>query len=317
MPQTLQDFVHNLMNDAGARSAFNTDPEGALGAAGLGDVSALDVQEVMPLVLDYTSADGLGGLLGNDATGGFGLDPVEQLQNLTEQFGGVTEFGGSVESNAVPAGLAAITEDLTGRIGTDMLGSDPFGSIDSITGVGTNGPVDPITTVTGAIGDVTGIGTNGPVQVTDVIDDVTGIGTNGPVQVNDIVDDVMTHVGDVTGIGTNGPVDLTENLTDNIDDVMTHVGDVTGIGTNGPVQITDVVDDVTGIGTNGPVDPVTTVTDVLQDNVQGNPITTTVSDLEHVVSNVGVGQISDVNDVIGDINIGGVANGNDLGGLGE
>src|SRR3954471_21564706 len=52
---TLQDFVLNLIYDPGARSAFELDPHGTLEAAGLGDVTAADVQDVLPLVLDYAT----------------------------------------------------------------------------------------------------------------------------------------------------------------------------------------------------------------------------------------------------------------------
>jgi hypothetical protein len=50
---TLHDFVLNLLCDPAARSTFELDPEGALQDAGLGDITAADVQEVIPLVLDY------------------------------------------------------------------------------------------------------------------------------------------------------------------------------------------------------------------------------------------------------------------------
>ncbi|PWU56369.1 hypothetical protein DLJ47_06365, partial [Micromonospora sp. S4605] len=56
---SLQDFVLNLLADAGARSAFDLDPEGALRAAGLNDITAADVQDVVPLVVDYAPVHGL------------------------------------------------------------------------------------------------------------------------------------------------------------------------------------------------------------------------------------------------------------------
>ncbi len=58
--QTLHDFTLNLLNDPTALAAFGTDPQQALAAAGLGDVSAADVHEVIPLVLDYVPVDSLG-----------------------------------------------------------------------------------------------------------------------------------------------------------------------------------------------------------------------------------------------------------------
>ena len=50
---TLQDFVLNLIYDPIARSAFQLDPEGVLQDAGLDDVTAADVQEVIPFVVDH------------------------------------------------------------------------------------------------------------------------------------------------------------------------------------------------------------------------------------------------------------------------
>jgi hypothetical protein len=50
---TLQDFVVKLLTDPGARSAFELDPQGVLADAGLGDLTAADVREVVPLLADY------------------------------------------------------------------------------------------------------------------------------------------------------------------------------------------------------------------------------------------------------------------------
>ncbi|WP_370942468.1 IniB N-terminal domain-containing protein [Amycolatopsis sp. cg5] len=55
-PTTLHDFVYNLLTDDVARSAFGADPSAALAGAGLHDVTPQDVQEVVPLVLDYAPA---------------------------------------------------------------------------------------------------------------------------------------------------------------------------------------------------------------------------------------------------------------------
>ncbi|WP_134046110.1 IniB N-terminal domain-containing protein [Amycolatopsis arida] len=52
-PQTLHEFVLALLTEPAARSAFADDPVAALDAAGLSDVTAQDVQEVVPLVLDH------------------------------------------------------------------------------------------------------------------------------------------------------------------------------------------------------------------------------------------------------------------------
>lgn len=87
---TLQDFVLNLIYDPAARSAFQVDPESALYAAGLGDITAADVQQVIPLVVDSAPVTGLHGLTGVDdlTTGVASLDvagAVSQLQAVTSQ----------------------------------------------------------------------------------------------------------------------------------------------------------------------------------------------------------------------------------------
>src|SRR3954462_11101251 len=62
---TLHEFVLGLLSDPTALADFQNDAEGALGAAGLGDISALDVQEVLPLGLDYMTAGSLPALHGS------------------------------------------------------------------------------------------------------------------------------------------------------------------------------------------------------------------------------------------------------------
>ncbi|NKE59451.1 hypothetical protein FXN61_22635 [Lentzea sp. PSKA42] len=59
-PSTLHDFVLNLLSDPSLKAAFAADAQGTLEQAGLADITAVDVQEVIPLVLDLVPAvDGL------------------------------------------------------------------------------------------------------------------------------------------------------------------------------------------------------------------------------------------------------------------
>ncbi|AXB47708.1 IniB N-terminal domain-containing protein [Amycolatopsis albispora] len=84
--QTLHDFVLNLLTDDAARSAFGADPAAALSGAGLQDITAQDVQEVVPLVLDYAP----GGLTPESLGSGLptgdlaGTDAIGQLQALAQ-----------------------------------------------------------------------------------------------------------------------------------------------------------------------------------------------------------------------------------------
>ncbi len=103
--QTLHDFVLNLLTDPQALSAFDLDPEGALGNAGLSDISAADVHEIVPLVMDYTPmqmplAGGLGSSLGGLSTGALEqgqASAIAQLQHVTQALGGQFSSAGSAD----------------------------------------------------------------------------------------------------------------------------------------------------------------------------------------------------------------------------
>jgi hypothetical protein len=135
---TLQDFVLNLIYDPSARTAFELDPESALHAAGLGDITAADVQQVIPLVVDSAPVTGLQGLAGADdlTTGVANLDvagAVSQLQSITSQValapaGVVGEFNNTLGS--VNAAVIGVTGDNV------LSGSVLSGNTLSVTGLG-------------------------------------------------------------------------------------------------------------------------------------------------------------------------------------
>ncbi|GAA4529490.1 IniB N-terminal domain-containing protein [Amycolatopsis samaneae] len=117
--QTLHDFTLNLLSNPAALQAFGTDPQQALAAAGLDDVSAADVHEVIPLVLDYVPVDNPGGLGGVPQFGDLteradvpqeGLQgAIAQLQALTAGLGlpAAPELPGT-ELPGVPAGVPSV-----------------------------------------------------------------------------------------------------------------------------------------------------------------------------------------------------------------
>lgn len=142
--QTLHDFVLNLLTDPDARSAFDLDPEGALQAAGLTDVTAADVQDVVPLVVDYATGAGLAPLapvagqvgldpLANDATDVVGqLQAVPQQISVNSSHSGIDASAGALGAIAVdPAGFYAGAVVLPG-IG---LGVGPNGLVTDLTGM--------------------------------------------------------------------------------------------------------------------------------------------------------------------------------------
>ena len=150
---TLQDFVLNLIYDPGARSAFEIDPHGTLEAAGLGDVTAADVQDVLPLVLDYAPLSNVPALdslaqVDDLTTGVANLDvagAVAHLQTITAQIGGT---GSHLTGDLNIAAATTVTADhlvsgvlgggsLTGGSGltSSLLGHAGLGS----TGLGSTG----------------------------------------------------------------------------------------------------------------------------------------------------------------------------------
>ncbi|GFJ91484.1 IniB N-terminal domain-containing protein [Phytohabitans rumicis] len=124
--QTLHDFVLNLLTNSEARSAFELDPEGTLNAAGLGDITAADVQDVVPLVVDYAPVQGIANLapVGDLGLGGLGsLDTatsaIGQLQTVTNQLALGAQ---STTADVNFAGAAAITVDAGGfAVGTTSI----------------------------------------------------------------------------------------------------------------------------------------------------------------------------------------------------
>jgi hypothetical protein len=107
---TLHDFVLDLLTDQQARAAFASDPAAALQHAGLSDISAQDVQDVVPLVLDSASvapADGLPAFpTGELASGPAGA--IQQLQFVAEQLpvSDAPHLTGGLASASGPEGFA-------------------------------------------------------------------------------------------------------------------------------------------------------------------------------------------------------------------
>jgi hypothetical protein len=53
---TLHHFVCRLLHDPQAKAAYDADPDRVLREAGLGELGASDVEDVIPLVLDFAPA---------------------------------------------------------------------------------------------------------------------------------------------------------------------------------------------------------------------------------------------------------------------
>jgi hypothetical protein len=142
---TLHDFVLNLLCDATARSAFELDPEGALQAAGLGDITAADVQEVIPLVVDYAPVSGLPTLAPTEqlTAGVSDLDlagAVRHLQVTAQQLAlGLPQPAADV--NAAAAGAVTVTGG--GLLGDPLVAGVP--ALDGLDGLGLPSTVGGVT----------------------------------------------------------------------------------------------------------------------------------------------------------------------------
>ncbi|MEW2501171.1 IniB N-terminal domain-containing protein [Amycolatopsis sp. NPDC047767] len=252
--QTLHDFTLNLLSDPMSLAAFAQDPQAALQAAGLGDISAADVHEVMPLVLDYIPVDDLGSL-GNlpqagDLTGVLADGPqgaIEQLQALTASLGLPGVDGLSVPALPAVPGLPALPAvgELPAVGDLPVVGELPaVGALSGVTDLqntaaGVTALAQDPTSAFGLVNDLSGGLDAGAVsgavaQVQDVAGQVTGaVDGSAPLHASDLP---------VAG-GAMAPVGgLTSNLAQSATGVEGHVSDLAG-------SVTDQVGNLTnGLG---------------------------------------------------------------------
>ncbi len=269
--QTLHDFVLDLLTNPDARSAFDLDPEGALRGAGLTDITAADVQDVVPLVVDYAPGAGLAPLA--SPVGQLGLDPlltdttdvVGQLQSVAQQISvtsspsGVDVKAGVLGAIAVDPSTAAAGVTVLPGIGlgvgpsgldTDLAGvSDVANTLDADVVQPVDAIADPVLgDVTGTVGDPSGL--LGATDPNLIGGDLTGgvlSGTHG--QLGGVVsslgvDDTLGGLGLGHGDGVVGGV--VPPL-----DVSSAVGGVTHQVDSLLPGVTDTVGDVTGGVTDG------------------------------------------------------------------
>ncbi|SDZ41701.1 hypothetical protein SAMN05444365_11461 [Micromonospora pattaloongensis] len=284
--QTLHDFVFNLLTNADARSAFELDPEGALRAAGLSDITAADVQDVVPLVLDTVPVQGITSL---DVLGDTGLglgtvsaDPLGVIGQLTTVAQGlnvgaagshtadvnVSALGvigvdagglGNIAASVLPGigvGLGAdgVTADLSGV--NDVAHTLDAGVLNPVTqdAVGAVGTVDGVVAGVGGTADgLVGGGLGGTVDGL-LGDGVTGIAGNALGTVGHTVDSLG-----VTGL-VNGVTGTVGGTVDGlgVDGVVSGVtgtvgGTVDGLGVDGVLGgVTGTVGGITGgLGVQG------------------------------------------------------------------
>jgi len=222
-PGTLQDFVLNLIYDPAARSAFELDPEATLQHAGLGDITAADVQQVIPLVVDSAPVYGLGGATGVDdiTTGVANLDvagAVSQLQAITSQIAVVPSQALGDVNYTLGNTVASVNAAVIGVTGdTDVNGSVLSGNSFGISGIDSINTVAPI-----------GIG-----GLEAGSDPALDLDSNVVAPVDHTLDNTVGHVAPVTGVGPVGVLDgglgTVANLPSAIDLGHSGVLDVPGV----------------------------------------------------------------------------------------
>ncbi|MGW6449091.1 IniB N-terminal domain-containing protein [Lentzea sp. NPDC055074] len=224
--QTLHDFTLDLLGDLDAREAFQLDPEGTLEAAGLGDISPVDVHEILPLVLDSASVvkiDAIDQVLAQAGD----ITAVDSLKLIT----GNLESVSGIADIASPATVTALVTDFDG-IG------DVTGTLDAVNANEVVANVTDIATVTDVanVADVHGVtdvlveDLDADVLVKDVVDtDVLVKNVVSDVDVKDVLDVSDKVVQDVAQVG-----DVHTDLGQVLDDVK--IGDIDllhdGIGNN-------------------------------------------------------------------------------------
>ncbi|MBW4719048.1 IniB N-terminal domain-containing protein [Saccharothrix obliqua] len=208
-PNTLHDFVLDLLSNPTALADFQADAEGALAAAGLSDISALDVQEVLPLVLDYAPAGtlpALDGALPADLPAA-DLDADDAIGRLQAVAQTLAAAPGSSDVNSAAAGaLSTNGVSVFGGFSdwgfgeaprsADATLADDFSAVGDVTGALDDAlptATGPVTDLAGAPSDVPGGALAG--GATDALPDAHGLTS----QVFGAVDTLDGVVDGVTG----------------------------------------------------------------------------------------------------------------------
>ncbi|WP_329787933.1 IniB N-terminal domain-containing protein [Lentzea sp. DG1S-22] len=288
-PSTLHDFVLNLLSDPALKDAFANDAQGTLEQAGLADITALDVQEVIPLVIDLLPAtpaglpaiDGVDLALPTDDLLSDGpLGAISQLQAVASQ---LTSSGLSLSDlHTSSAGvLAADADGLNLIVANKTLGEY------TSTNIGLDGDFSAIGDVTSVLDQTTSPLTGTVLDVADTATATVDAPLAGVTSTVPGVDGALGHLDGVTGLahdalGVLGGGDANLGVLDvsGLGDLAD--GTLTAQSTETVATVshtaTGVVGTVTGVGG--------TATGLVGDAGVGN-VLGTVSDVTHNVPVVG------------------------------
>ncbi|KOV81496.1 IniB N-terminal domain-containing protein [Nocardia sp. NRRL S-836] len=225
--QTLHDFTLNLLSDLDAREAFQLDPQGVLEAAGLGDITPGEIQEILPLVLDTASVakvDALDDVLAHTGD----ITAADQLKFVTGNLGGITSI---TDVASAPTAVTALVSDF-GNVG-DV--ANTLDVVSTVTDVAQDNSV--LTSVT----DVAGVQdvVNTDVLVKDLDTDVL---VKDVVDTDVLVKDTDVLVKDVANLDATHVVDVTDNVVQDVaqvGDIHHSVGQVVGDLNVGDLDLLD------------------------------------------------------------------------------
>lgn len=288
-PQTLHDFVLNLLVNADARSVFELDPEGALRAAGLADVTVADVQDVVPLVLDTLPLQGVASLdvlneasCGGDTASGGPLDVVSQLTAVVRELNVNTQQSTTADVKAAALGVVGVDGTEIGAVSTLWSGIDTAIGGDGVTGplvgdVAETLDADVLTPVTteaaGLAGTINGV--------------VSGVGETADAAVHHPLGDTVGGAVDgLLGNGVTGVVGGALGTVGHVVDALGVSGAVSGVATSAGDSV-----DPLGVGSviGGVVDTVDgTIGSVGVDGVVGGVANT----VDNVLNEGGVGGLT-------------------------
>lgn len=159
LEQSLFHFVFHLVSNADQLTAFQSDPAGALADAGLSDINATDVLEVLPLVSDNLPAtSGLETLLADLPSTGQAISGIEQLQAVAYAVSSqVSSF--SVAGNGFSAAgtFSSVGGEVAGSLAGHLAGGADLSGLESMAG-GLSHTVDPAA----VLGDLTSLAQGTP-----------------------------------------------------------------------------------------------------------------------------------------------------------
>ncbi|MEV6712978.1 IniB N-terminal domain-containing protein [Lentzea sp. NPDC051208] len=288
-PSTLHDFVLNLLSDPSLKDAFAADAQGTLEQAGLADITAVDVQEVIPLVLDLLPATpaGLPAIDGVDLTLPAGdvladgpLGAISQLQAVASQ---LTSSGVNLtDLQTSSAGMLAVGED-----GLQLAAANQSLGEYARVGLGIDGDFSAVTDVTSVLDQTASPVTGTVLDVADTATATVDAPLDGVTSAVPGLDGVLGQLGGVTGLGHDalgvlggGDLSLGVLNTSGLDDLAN--GDVGAHSVDTIGQVTSTATGLVGTAT----DVATSATGVAGDHGVGN-VLGTVTDVTHNVPVVG------------------------------